>query len=360
MGLLIIFVIVRKADHVQKYKLTGVLLRISNYFVTFVGVSVLHEVWLHKDIEMRITYKMQGHLLMFVVATVFGVNFVVSKSLLAEDVLTPGGLSLARMLFAVVAFWSASLFVRRERVPWRDLAMLFLGSLFAVTLNQGVCLFALEMTSAIDGSIITTSTPMIAMLLAAVYLREPITWRKFMGVVVGAAGAVLLVLSAPRGGTEQDSSWLGNVLMLCSSLSYACYLVIIKPVVERYSAVTVMKWMFLFAAMIMAPLFMGELCEAAMWREPLTWEHHGRLAYVLTGATFLTYLLVPMAQRRIRPTTIGMYNYLQPLTATTLTVWLGLDQFTWVKAACAVLIFAGVYMVTTSRSRHDTLTSEGN
>jgi drug/metabolite transporter (DMT)-like permease len=145
---------------------------------------------------------------------------------------------------------------------------------------------------------------------------------------------------------------IGDLLCVTSSLSYAFFLVLMRGISKRYNSVTIMKWMFLFSALMFLPFGFKDVSSARIFTDgtPAAW---GSYLYLLVGATFITYLLIPVAQRRIRPTTIGMYNYLQPLVASYIAIMWGQDIFSWTKPVSALLIFAGVYFVTTSKSRED-------
>lgn len=186
------------------------------------------------------------------------------------------------------------------------------------------------------------------MVLAAVFLREPITWPKAGGVFLGAGGAVLLVL-ASRHGAGQTSSITGDILCIVSAVSYATYLTAFRDVIVKYSPVTTMKWMFLFAAITASAIYYRPLTTVDYASlTPRTWAGIG---YVVVCSTFLAYLLVPIGQRHLRPTVVSMYNYVQPLVAVLLTVALGLDTFGFTKATAALCVFAGVWLVTKSKSR---------
>lgn len=301
--------------------------------------------------------KLRGHAIMLLVSIIFGLNISVSKSLLASTLVQPEALTLARMLFAGTAFWIASLFIKREHVTPKDQLMLIFGSMCGITFNQGMFIFGLDRTSPIDASIIVTSTPMLAMILAAFILKEPITLKKAAGVIIGAIGAITLITTA-QGQEVKASTLTGNLLVFASSCIYALYLVCIKPIIERYNPVTVMKWMFLYASLMMIPFMLKSLINAPIFTQAQSIRPFLSLFYTLFGATFLTYLLIPMAQRLIRPTTIGMYNYVQPLVATLAAVIIGQDNLTWMKILSAILIFVGVYMVTMSKSRQQQLEEE--
>jgi drug/metabolite transporter (DMT)-like permease len=290
-----------------------------------------------------------GHILMWVVTLIFGINIPLSKSLLPVWI-SPEGLTLSRILFAATAFWIASLFIPREKVPIKDHRFFLIASLCGVSFNQGLFLLGLNMTSPIDASIIITCGPLFAMIFAAILLKEPITFLKMSGVAVGAIGAILLVYNAHHASTVHSSSLTGNLMVFGSSVIYAFYLVFSKPLTQRYSPVTLMKWMFLYASVMVTPLYFGKVISAPVYLHPEVTPVL-QMMYTLFMATFITYLLIPMAQQRIRPTTISMYNNLQPLVASLVAISIGMDHFSIIKLLSAILIFTGVYLVTRSKAK---------
>ncbi|MBP7486356.1 MAG: EamA family transporter [Parabacteroides sp.] len=295
--------------------------------------------------------KYTGHVLILIVNILFAINITISKSLLPDQI-SPEGLTLLRMLFASVMFWITSLFTTREHVTRKDLGLLFLCSMTGIALNQGLFLFGLSQTSPIDASIISTASPIFVMVLAAIILKEPITRLKAFGVMLGATGAIALILSSIQVATGQ-SNMFGNLLCITSSFSYSIYLVIAKPITQRYSSVTMMKWMFLFAAIVISPFTYQNLLETPAFHGTISFQNIASILYVLIGATFIPYLLIPMSLKRIRPTTMSMYNYIQPMGASTIAIIIGQDTFSIVKLIAAAFVFGGVYMVTQSKSRED-------
>ena len=281
----------------------------------------------------------------------FGLLAPVSKSLFGTGLVSAYALTMMRMGGGAVVFWIASLFTRREHVPPRDLLLFFFASLLGIVLNQGTYVLGVSKTSPIDASVVTTTTPIFVMIIAALYLREPITGKKILGVVVGAAGALLLILSGAHlvSGRTGSGSVSGDLLCLFAQLSFATYFVVFKKLISRYSPVTLMKWMFLYATACCLPFVYSDL-KAVGWAE-LGWTNYAQIAYVVLGATFLAYLLMPIGQKNLRPTVASSYNYVQPLVATLVAVSLGMDTFGWLKGVAVLLVFAGVYIVTISKSR---------
>jgi drug/metabolite transporter (DMT)-like permease len=291
--------------------------------------------------------KLKGHITILSANLLFGVNIPVSKSLL--EIIGPLGWSFLRALFACLCFWTVSLFLPRERLIHKnDFWLLMICALFGMVINQLFFLVGLSSTSSIDASIIATTVPVLVMLIAAVVLKEPITTLKVVGVLIGAAGALTLILSGAHN-VIGAKSLRGDLFCLCSCLSYAIYLVISKTVVQRYSPVTVMKWTFLFSAFFLLPTSLGDLAKLniAVFDQVQLLQ----VSYSLFFGTFIPYLCIPFALKKLRPTTVSMYNYVQPLVASFLAIIVLHDSFTWVKCLAAVLVFTGVYVVNKSKSR---------
>ena len=296
--------------------------------------------------------KLKGHAALWAANIIWGLNAPIGKSVLISAAnpsgISPFAMSVYRMVGAALLFWTASLFLPRERVSRRDIVLLFFASLFGIQLNQMLFLWGLSLTSPIDTSIIQTIVPVLTMVLATLFLREPITWLKAGGVFLGCAGAVILILASQHG-TSHTSSIEGDILCIISATSYATYLTAFRDVIVRYSPVTSMKWMFLFAAIVAVGIYYRPLVEVDYPSLSLrTW---GGIVFVVVGATFLSYLLVPIAQRYLRPTVVSMYNYVQPVVAVLFTVAIGLDTFGPTKGFAALCVFIGVWLVTKSKSR---------
>jgi drug/metabolite transporter (DMT)-like permease len=296
----------------------------------------------------------RGHVSMFSANAMWGLMSPLAKMVMVGGAVTPLVMTNLRIVGAAVLFWMASLFVPREHVPARDLVRLFGAALLGIVFNQGCFIFGVRLTAPGDASIITTSMPLWAMLLAAVVLKEPITGKKVLGIACGAAGALLLILggrSAATATAAGNNPLLGDLLVLTAQLSYALYIVLYKNFVKRYSLVTLMKWMFTFSAVCVLPFSWQELSRA-QWAA-LDVRQWLSIAFIVVGATFVGYMLIIVGQKALRPTVAGMYNYIQPIVACLIAIAWGMDAFTWVKAGAVALIFAGVYLVTASKSRRE-------
>lgn len=286
----------------------------------------------------------------------WGLMSPISKFVMMAGVVSPLVVTDMRITGAMILFWVASFFQKPEHVGHKDLARLFGAALLGIVLNQGCFIFGVSLSSPGDASIITTSMPLWAMLLAAFILKEPITGKKVLGIAAGACGALMLIMGsgshvknmASAGG---DYAIWGDLLVLSAQFCYALYIVVYKDFVNKYSLITIMKWMFTYAFICVIPFSAGDLMQT-VWSH-LSWTEIMGLTYIVVCATFLSYMFIVVGQKILRPTVSGMYNYVQPLVACIVAVIWGMDTFNWIKAVAIVLIFSGVYLVTASRSRQE-------
>ena len=292
--------------------------------------------------------KKHGHIALFVANVIFGINTPITRTIVPE-VLDPFVMTFFRMMGAAILFWAISPFTKKEKVPPRDIMLFFFASLFAIVLNQTSFIYGLSKTSPIDASLVVTLLPIVTMLLSAIIIKEPITWLKAVGVLTGASGAIILVLNSNN--ESSSGSMIGNLIVLGSVTSFALYLTLFKDLISRYSPLTAMKWMFLFAALLTFPMSFNLLTSTNI--SQFDTSVYLRIGYVVVLSTFLTYMLIPISQKTIRPTTISMYNYLQPVMASILAIIIGLDKFGPDKIISAALVFMGVYIVTQSKSKAD-------
>lgn len=290
--------------------------------------------------------KKSGHLALFFANLIFGLNTPISRTIIPE-LIDPFSLTFLRLAGSTILFWILSLFVKKETVPAKDILLLFFASIFGIVLNQIPYIAGLSKTSPIDASLVTSLLPIITMLLAALIIKEPVTWLKAIGVLVGASGAFILIMNSAN--HNGKGSFTGDIMILMAASSYALYLTLFKNLISKYSPITTMKWMFLFATIMSYPVLHKSVAQTDFTSlDTSVWL---RIGYVVVFATFISYLLIPIGQKTIRPTTLSMYNYMQPIVASLVAVGLGMDTFGYEKIVSTVLVFAGVYIVTQSKSR---------
>ncbi len=294
-----------------------------------------------------------GHTLILFANIIWGLNSPIAKEVLSygDGMVTPIALTLFRMLGATVLFWITSLFLRKEVVRHEDMLRLFFAAMLAIVFNQGLFMFGLSLTSPVDASVIATMLPITTMIIAAIALKEPITGKKLSGIFLGASGALILILNSYNGSTDSNNPYAtwGTIFCLTSQLSFALYLTLFKDLIDRYSPVTLLKWMFMYATICFIPFSYGDVVDIDFKLLPpsILWA----IVYVVAGATFLCYLFLPFGQKTLRPTVISMYNYAQPIFASIFAVMIGIDTFGPTKGAAVVLVFSGVYFVTRSKSK---------
>ncbi len=290
-----------------------------------------------------------GHLSAFIAYAIFGFNIIVCKDLTSGHLIPPLGIFTLRSLVAGALFWIVSLFLPKEKVDRKDYIRIFAASLLGFFTCQVTFLVGIPHITPMDCSILTAMSPIYTMAIAAMVIKEPITLQKAGGVAISFIGIIYLIISrvtAPGGVTE--STPFGIVMIILNSLSFSMYLGIFKPLISKYSAVTFMKWIFLFSALVSTPLSLKELTEVEWAAIPSI--QYAELAYLIILATFVTYFLIPVAQKRIRPTLVSMYSYIQPIIAIVISIVIGMDHLTWQKILAAAMVFAGVIIVSYSRS----------
>jgi drug/metabolite transporter (DMT)-like permease len=191
------------------------------------------------------------------------------------------------------------------------------------------------------------STPMIVLTLSAIIMKERMQKRMIVGIILGLIGTAFLILYGKSIGSATNAS-LGNFLVLVNAISYGFYLIIVKKLMDKYNAFTFVKWIYLFGFIMVLPFGWSQFqtVEWALVPMDICWK----IAFVVVISTFLTYLLNLLSMKELKPTTVAVFIYLQPVFATIFAIGLGKDELSLVKIGSAVLIFLGVYLVTQKKS----------
>ena len=291
---------------------------------------------------------LSGHIACFLAYAIFGVNIIVCKDLTGGHLISPIAIFTLRSLGAGLLFWILSLFFPHEKVEKRDYLKIFAAAFLGYFVTQLTFLMAIPDVTPMHCSIISSMSPIYTMFIAAIVLKEPLSWQKAGGVALSLCGILFLIFSNAAGASGVSESKLSGIfLMVLNSLSFSLYLGIFKPVIAKYSVVTFMKWIFLFSVLMSLPLSFREVFSFEWTRIPTVqmWE----LGYLIVFATFMSYFLIPFGQKRIRPTLVSMYSYIQPIIATVISIILAMDILTWQKVLAAFMVFAGVFVVSRSR-----------
>ena len=291
-----------------------------------------------------------AHLCMLCAGTCWGLMAPIGKDAMLNGI---DGIDLVsfRVLGGALLFWLTSLFTKKEHVPVKDILLLGCAGLFALVFNQCSYTIGLNLTSPSNSSIMTTSMPIFAMVLSFFILKEPITWQKAGGVLLGCAGAVIIITTSATAGNAKVGNIWGDLLCMSAQLSFALYLSLFKPLIQKYSLFTVNKWMFTWATLIIWPFTLGHVSNIDFASVPMsTWWETG---FVVFFGTYISYICMMVGQQTLRPTVVSVYNYMQPLVSVSVSVTAGLAVFKTSQALAAILVFSGVWFVVKSKSKHD-------
>ncbi len=290
-----------------------------------------------------------GHIACFTAYAIFGINIIICKDLTRGHLISPLALFCLRSLGAGALFWILSMFMPAEKVDRKDYIKIFAASFLGYFMTQITFLIAIPDVTPMDCSIISAMSPIYTMFIAAIVLKEPVTLKKAGGVAVSLFGIIFLIMnSVSSSGGITESKMSGIFLMILNSLSFSLYLGIFKPLISKYSVVTFMKWIFLFSFLMSVPMSGKEIITLSWTSIPSAqlWE----LGYLIVFATFISYFLIPVGQKMIRPTLVSMYSYIQPIIAIVISIVIGMDVLTWQKILAACMVFGGVIIVSYSRS----------
>ena len=276
------------------------------------------------------------------VSLIYGVTFTIAKDVMPLYI-DAYGFILLRVGGSVFLFWFVWLFMPKEKIASADFPRIIAAAFFGVAFNMLTFFKGLSLTSPISAAVIMVSTPMIVLTLSAIIMKERMQKRKIFGIVLGLVGTAFLILYGKSIGSATNAG-LGNFLVLVNAISYGFYLIIVKKLMDRYNAFTFVKWIYLFGFIMVLPFGWSQFQTVDWTVVPvdICWK----IGFVVVFSTFLTYLLNLLSMKELKPTIVAVFIYLQPLFATIFAISLGKDELSLVKIGSAVLIFAGVYLVT--------------
>jgi drug/metabolite transporter (DMT)-like permease len=277
-----------------------------------------------------------------VVSVIYGITFTIAKDVMPEYI-DAYGFILLRVSGAMLLFWISWFFMPKEKIALKDFPRIIAAAFFGVAFNMLTFFKGLSLTSPISASVIMVTTPMIVLVLSAIIMKERMQKRMVTGIVLGLVGTAFLILYGRSIGTATNAS-LGNILVFVNAVSYGFYLIAVKKLMDKYNALTFVKWIYLFGFLMVLPFGWSQF-ESVNWA--LVPVHiYWKIGFVVVISTFITYLLNLLTMKELKPTTVAVFIYLQPFFATVFAIGLGKDDLSFVKIISAILIFVGVYMVT--------------
>ena len=278
----------------------------------------------------------------FLATSIYGINHTIAKEVMPIYIGSSGFIML-RLIGATSIFWLISLFAPKEKIERGDFLKMIFASILGMCINMLAFFRGLELSTPINSGVIITLSPVLVLILSYFFLKEKITVKKILGILIGFSGAVFLILNSSKTGINAPNIPLGNSFFLLNASAYAGYLVIVKPLTRKYNIFTLMKWLFLIGLIISAPITFNQFIEVK-WTE-LPWFAIWRMGYVVIGTTFLTYLFNIYALKKLSPTTVGSFIYLQPIITILFALITANDTLDTTKILSCILVFIGVYLV---------------
>jgi len=283
----------------------------------------------------------KAHLALFIAQVIYALNYSIAKDLM-PNYLNPDVLVFLRVSGACFLFWLLSFFLPEEKIEKTDIKKMIVLACFGVVLNQLFFIYGLSITYPINSAIIMISNPIVVIAFTLIVWKERFTIYKFTGLLLGVIGALTLLLFKGNFVLGSDTL-LGDLYTLINSVSWAVFIVMVKPYMKKYQTITVMKWIFLFGFIIVTPIALPDVLTTN-WMN-LSGGIWGAIAFVVIGTTFFAYLLNTYGLKELSPSVVSMYIYFQPFLATLFAILMGKDELTTIKIVSALFIISGVYIV---------------
>lgn len=278
-----------------------------------------------------------------ITAFIYGITFTVAKEVMPLHI-KPFGFILLRVAGATAIFWLIGLFVKAPKIDKSDYKKIGVAAFFGVGLNMLSFFKGLSLTTPISAAVMMVTAPILVLIFSSILLKEKLIPRKILGVLIGLVGAVVLIVYGSVADGSSANRALGNFLVFVNAASYAMYLVLVKNLIIKYHPIVFVKWLYLFGLLFVTPFGLSEL-GAVQWQEMST-SIFLKAGFVVVFTTCITYLFNLFALSKLKPTTVSVFIYLQPVIASGYALIVGSDQLNTVKILATSLIFLGVYLVT--------------
>lgn len=279
---------------------------------------------------------------------IYGVTFTIAKDVMPTYI-KPYGLILLRVFGATIVFWVFGLFIKSQKIDKQDYSKIFLAAFFGVGLNMLTFFKGLSLTTPISASVMMVTSPILVLLFSSLLLKEKIVGRKIVGILLGLLGATILIVYGNSTNVTKSDTAIGNLLVFVNAASYGFYLVLAKKLIPKYHPIVFVKWLYLFGLLFVIPFGFSELQEVT-WAQ-LPTDIILKAGFIVLFTTCITYLFNIFGLSKLKPTTVSVFIYLQPVIATLYALFAGSDRLNIIKVSSTLIIFLGVYLVTSKKNK---------
>jgi drug/metabolite transporter (DMT)-like permease len=285
--------------------------------------------------------KFLPHIYLLTANLIYGVSFTIAKDVVPQYV-QPFAAIILRVSISMVLFFACYFLFVKEKIMKQDLLLLFTCGIFGVAINQLLFFKGLSITTPINAALIMTTTPILVVIISVILGKDYINWKRVLGIIIGICGAIT-VITFGKSINYDTTRWMGDLFIFLNAVSYAIYIVIVKPLMRKYHPITVITMVFFFGWFIVVPVGFNQLLLVEWHSIPtlVYWE----LAFIIIATTFFAYLFNILAMKSASPSVVGIYIYSQPAIASIFALLMNKDVFSWEKIVATILIFIGVYLV---------------
>lgn len=274
---------------------------------------------------------------------IYGITFTIAKDVMPLHV-KPYGLILLRVFGATIVFWIVGLFIKKQKIENQDYKKIAIAAFFGVGLNMLTFFKGLSLTTPISASVMMVTSPILVLIFSSILLKEKIIKRKIIGVIIGLIGTVILIVYGNEADENASNRVFGNFLVFINAASYALYLVLVKKLIAKYNPIIFVKWLYLFGLLFVIPFGLPQLTDVTWQTIPTS--IYLKIGFIILFTTCVTYLFNLFALTKLKPTSVSVFIYLQPVIATIYALIVGSDSLNLIKISATIIIFLGVYLVT--------------
>ena len=284
-----------------------------------------------------------------VATTIYGLNHTIAKMVMPIYIESLG-LVLLRVLGATIIFWTIGLFFKSKTIEKKDRLTIIKCGLFGMSINIAAFIAGLDYSTPVNSSILIIISPIFVVVLSFFIFRNKINFLKILGIIMGFIGALILIISADSNSSVGRNIPLGNFLFIVNSISYAYYLIIVKPMAQKYDLITLFKWLFLIGLIFNLPLGINQFMDVNWTCLPMK-EAIIPMTFVVICTTVMTYFLNGYALSKITSTEVAVFMYLQPIIGILFAIFTKSDTISLTIIIASMLIFTGVYLTSVMKQK---------